>query len=210
VPHNRKNAYEEFLRPPIFSEGQYFDTYKRSLTVLSQVFDKRNILLLGTSIMDPPLVSALLNTKQSSSANSRMAIMPLQSGKFYMTSTAPTPSPSLCEWSTERLRELGTKAIYPDFYFQVGQLFHEAQMCIAHGDRDSMSIASSSRRYGSRVECWWSKWFKKNCGLQSTQAKHHQLLADELAQVREALRSPINESLKLEAWSDGIQRVVES
>jgi hypothetical protein len=84
-------------------------------------------------------VNALLETKRGSRTYidrlRRLAVLPLQSGKFYDTPAGRDPS-RLCEWNSRRLRELGVEAVYPDFYFQVGQLIHEAHKCMEHGDKD--------------------------------------------------------------------------
>jgi hypothetical protein len=198
---DKDSTHPDLMRPPIFSEPQYFETYARSLNALSQVFENRNLLLLGTGITDPPLISALLNTKRASQAGlRRLAMIPLQSDQFYYGEPDTPTSSRLYHWNKTRLQELGVEAHYPEFYFQVGQLFHEVQKCIEHGDQKSMLAASSPRRYGSRLESWWDVWFKKNCGTDSSQASHHHLLMTELDNIRSALHAPIDENLKLEAW----------
>ena len=108
------------------------------------------------------------------------------------------PSP----WGQIRLSEpaLGVEALYTDFYGQSGQLFHEVERTRRHGDADGMLDLIHTRRYGARLVDWWSEWSVASLSSPECQKADHELLARELASIREGVGAPLSESLKLEAW----------
>lgn len=185
--------------PVVLSEQQYYETYARTRGALHEVLRGRNTLLLGTAVTDPPLVDALLATAEERGATKRYAVIPLQSGQLYEADRAVTGT-RLPAWNSSRLEQIEVNAIYTDFYTQVGQLVHEVAMCMSYGDGSSMLNDFCPRRYGSRLVAWWFAWQPLNCGTPSKQVEHHSLLVRQLEHIKEVLRAPTEENLKLEIW----------
>ncbi|MBA3618002.1 MAG: SIR2 family protein [Acidothermales bacterium] len=186
---------------PILGEADYFGSYRRSLALLKAMFEGRNVLMVGSSVTDGPLVNALLATKQASKDGEslrRVALLPLQGQEW--NEAPPSSRDQLARWNSERLTYLNVTPIYPDFYIQSGQFLHEVQRCLKFGDGNSMTEMVSPRRYGSRLVDWWRTWFEDNCRTSGPQAQHHELLNRACGVIREAIGAPLEESLKLEVW----------
>lgn len=195
----------EAVSPPVVSEADYHRTSDDSTKLLTRLFADRNLLILGSSLTDPPLVSALHQTKRPSTGLSdvdppreRVAVLPLQGTEW--ASVPREQMPQAVQLTEQRLETLDVESIFPDFFGQVGQFVHEVTKCIEFGDVDDLRAFTSKRRYGSRLTQWWGDWIAMTQGAAGSQANHHSLLRDVCAEVAEILNTSPSEPLKLEAW----------
>lgn len=199
----------EAVSAPVVSEADYHRTYEESTQILGRLFTDRNLLILGSSLTDPPLVSALHQTKRAADEAAdargetrprceRVAVLPLQGGEWAQVPREQLPG--AVQLTEQRLATLDVEPIFPDFFGQVGQLVHEAAKCIEWGDVNDLLAFTSTRRYGSRLVAWWRDWIDCTRADSAAQAADHQRLRDICAKAADLLGTPSSEPLKLEAW----------
>jgi hypothetical protein len=179
---------------PVLSEGDYGNRGDLSRRVLARLFENRNVIVVGSSMTDSPLVNALIDTRDTGDKK-RVALLPEEGGV-----TTTSPAGHVTTWRDRRLQHMRVTPIYPDFYIQAGQFLHEIRMLISRGDRDDITKAFSPHRYGSRLVRWSQNWQHDVGSHAGAQQIHHELLRDALAVIRKDLSVPLDENLKLEAW----------
>lgn len=182
---------------PVLGEIMYADTAARTLGALTEAFEGRNVLLVGTSVADGPLVNALLKTR-SGTGLKRYAIQPLQGPEWLAEDDAQREQ--LADLNDRRLEALNVKAIRPHLFGQVGQLFAELTEVIRVGDPDALKRRNCERRYDRRLEAWATSWISACRDNEGVQKRHHNWLGESLDSVRKLLGAPAEEALKLEVW----------
>lgn len=192
---------------PVITEGDYVSTEESSAKALHQLFAARNVLILGASISDPPLIRALLSTKVDDESGAsvksvvRFVFHPLQG--FRPLAGDASLDEALLLVHASRLEHLGLELITPDFFIQVPQLLEEVRHSLALQESDSREPYSSPtaiHRYGRRLVDWWYQWLFNGLPLPHRQVSAHKYLERKLNTVRRVLSAPETEPLKIEIW----------
>lgn len=185
----------------VLSERDYMASYERSSAVLEELFGKHSVIIIGSSLVDPPLLSALANTVPSEGEGRlRIAVMPLQGMGF------PPDSDNLVEVVKDsvedRMASFHVRAMFPDFYYQVAQLLTEIKISLNRSVPASANRhGSSSIRYRKRLDAWWRGWRNGRDGRDyKRQQGDHKLLCDALRSIKSKLEIPRDETVKLEIW----------
>ena len=194
---------------PVFSERDYSLTRTNSERVLYALFSDRDVLVLGSSLTDPPLLQALstshehnVRTKRSVQ---RFAVRPLQGIDFSHLDESVFASFRHVE--DERAEHLGLRLVSPPFYFQAPQILEEARVGVAlrratNARARFYSDSGSTPRYGFRLNEWWREWNEDDdYPLTERQLDSYLFLADiALETIRDILGCPDDEDLRVEAW----------
>lgn len=189
---------------PVLSELDYSATAGQSRNILETLFRDRNVLIVGASLTDPPLVAALLETIPEQPAQARrFVIQPLPSVRS--KSGADNSSlEQLVRLHDARFAHLGVKAIRPDFFLQVPQILEEARFDLLVRSSHYVDVPyahpQALHRYGIRLLDWWNDWLYQPSELAHRQKSHHKYLRRSLRKISQMIDSPGDEVLKLEIW----------
>ncbi|MGW6174096.1 SIR2 family protein [Arthrobacter sp. NPDC055138] len=185
----------------VLTEGDYAQTAETVLeelkTQLSRPGDR--LMVVGSSLTDPPLVRALALTK--SNENFRCALVPLSDDLTSHSDSATQRK--LTQIIDQRGAHLGTTILHPETYGQVAQFCEETSICFFHDrliDRPgSYAKKATGVRYGQRLAYWWPEWSKHL--KKADYSGHYRIMRNGLEIVRTflpALSDP--ESFRLELW----------
>lgn len=120
--HGRINKDGELSGSLVFSESEYEESHNRTVPLLCELFRQGTTVIVGSSLVDTPLVRSLLQLRreqQESSSNgavagfNRYAVMPCitSSGSSFLT------------LQLMRAGELGLHPIFFEYYDQISDLF---------------------------------------------------------------------------------------
>ena len=191
---------------PVFSEGDYVATRTNTEEILGLLFRERDIMVVGASLTDPPLLHALTERARAFHDRKCYAVRPLQG--LDLSRLSDEVAASFVEVERDRASALGMNLVSPPFYFQAPQLLEEVRVALKlhrppKGTRKrDYAGPGSSPRYGSRLESWWRAWRDdETISVPEMQSYAHSLLAlAVLPVVREVLDSDEDEDMRLEAW----------
>ncbi|MFG2127620.1 SIR2 family protein [Streptomyces sp. NPDC048751] len=188
---------------PVLSEEDFLRNAVCSTELLTGVFERSNVLILGSSLVDPPLMTSLLHTAEHSRVNGkkRYALISLQDDKW--KEIPRDISRDLRRAIYERLAQFNVTPIFTDFYIQIGQFLQEVRTAVQErrgGCRYDHPLSKAT--YGARLVSWWDGWWKWAFEFPAdNQRKHHEYLMRMLdEQVRPKLKAPPGEHLKIEVW----------
>ncbi|HEY3753613.1 MAG TPA: SIR2 family protein [Pseudonocardiaceae bacterium] len=187
VPKSGSNGSQDI----ILSETDYMRSQPLSSKILKALFDKRSVLILGSSLTDQPLLEALAATRSTKpGAPPRVAVTALQSLDL------PGDTDKIIDVVQDsirlRMRQFDTEVVFPDFYCQIPQLLNELVV--------RATSASTPVGYARRIEKWWSAWWRIRWVQQrQVQQFDHEYLERCLPRIRQILGST-DEVLKLETW----------
>lgn len=188
---------------------------------LSRLFAKSSLLILGSSLTDPPLLSALQETRECQGSQLiRVAVLPIAA---ISDSTGPIDTritsaevASLTKHHGTRMAEFGVSLLTPDFFSQVTQFGHElSAAALAH--RKSSYADSPNYRYGARLHMWWTVWYEESFQRETFRRSLYQYLRIVCMAIARDIEdldgSRAREVLKLEVWarwkpSTGVRRLV--
>lgn len=206
--HGRLPQTTAVTHDPVVSEADYMEHEDKARSILMELFRKTSVLIIGASMNDPPLLRALLESKDAAEHAElrRFAIMPLQGKEWQAPNWAARER--LMELASRRFRHLGVAPIFPHYFFQVPQFIHEVVVA------DAVSAASycapdSTLRYGQRLSTWWRTWWReanegpslsKQGALVDLQARHCEYLRTIVKSLRSVLEASKTEVVKLEVW----------
>lgn len=185
---------------PVVSEEDYAATRENSQSILGEIFTGRSTIIVGSSVTDPPLIHALLESR-TEKASKRYVIRPLQ-GQHAGSLTASARK-HLVEIEERRARHLGIDLVSPPFYYQAPQILEEVRVDLAAATAShKYSEANADHRYGARLLRWWDDWSKADGeDIEKQQEQHYRFLRNEaLPRLRQILKAKRGENLKLEAW----------
>jgi hypothetical protein len=156
--HGKIPKNEPIVDPPVLSERDYFNSAERTQRMLIEQFQLYDLLIVGASLSDPPLLNALdatrpLSMHEGGSGLQRYALVPRESVNA-LDSTSE--SHSILEFFDRRLQQFGVMGIYFDYYSQVGQFLTEMRVATTLNRGE---YPESARRYGARLRQWWDRWF---------------------------------------------------
>jgi hypothetical protein len=182
------------------SESDYQDLRNDVSAMLHQAFDGREILVLGSSLTDPPLLGELSAQRRSSASRTRVAVVPATSTG--MSDVESGDYPQMVRHLRARALQFGLGLLVPDFHFQIAQFCQEVVTCAQMGpgfrEYGNRKIAACDERYGARLTGWWDKWTAKAVGPQLVTDKRNACL-DKL-EASDHWGTDAGEVYKLELW----------
>ena len=201
---------EKHVGQPILGEPSYHLSSSWTTNVLRKMFQDRNVLIVGSSVTDGPLVSALMDTQPTITGAKleeqgqirRYVIQPRQSHEFRIR-TDPIDLRLSLRMNEQRLSALSAQSIQPDFYGQTSQLFSEAANCVKLEAAGKIVNQVETLRYDNRLDRWWRDWSKMTMSPEGSalQHEHHLSLKNLMAEIRAFLAIPQAEVTKIELWS---------
>lgn len=185
---------------PALGEITYQLTSADTTKLLSKVFTRRNVLIVGSSLADGPLVDSLIKTAKESTGSTRFAVLPLQGAEWRDDDLVDGVNHGVRQLNTERLEALALEEIAPDYFGQIAQLLYESSDLLGSGsDLSKLELKGDKRRYDTRIGAWWANWEKVSCNPDS-QRFHHRLLASALPHVKADIGAINDEGIKIEVW----------
>lgn len=185
----------------VVSEIEYSETRSHVVDQLRHLFSARRtgVLIVGSSLTDPPLIEALAFTRARSD---RYALMPMSSTPYWNTYELDTVR--LAQHMQARCELMSVALLLPDFKYQVAQFCQEALLCMSEG-AESFMLTESRSRYGLRLRTWWEAWTQTE--MYGSINKPYAVLADKVKELKDKL-SPLTppsdegpELFKLEVWT---------
>jgi hypothetical protein len=205
---------------PVLSEVDYIGSQRLTSAILVKLFKSKSVLVVGSSLTDPPLLDALAKTPHSKSEEKsgkrkRVAVMPLQGINLPESLPGGREGEKLIEqyWGKAeiRMRQFDIEGTFPDFYGQVAQFLTEVRVCTDIRS-SGISYHESDKRYGKRLTDWWSAWYAGRRGgvgvdesvarenLAQSQVRHHETLRAAVEEIGTILGVDESEKLKIEVW----------
>lgn len=188
IPENGNHS------PIVVSEADYASTQVRVCEEIYDAATKCDLLILGSSLTDPPLVRSLVDSRATAKAAQlrRLVVFPRQGNAVLDDAHGRS-------LAADGARHLGCDALFPDFFGQVAQFVHEIAVCST--DPTSYSLDVGGSRYMQRLDDWWRGWLgAAQYDQESLQRAHHSALRMGVDDIREILDGTDEEALKLEAW----------
>lgn len=194
-------AYRNFPDlKPVLAEDEYASSASDTRRILTYALERVPTIMLGSSLDDPPLMRALLETRDGS--HPRWAVIPLQGAKREITAQ-PDRLEEYKRYQRLRLEHFNVVPIFPHYFSQVGQLVQEIALA-TQLNKTVYPDAQLGYDYGSRLATWWDAWEKRNLvtrSASSSQVMHHRLLQLAVEGLRESGLVPgTDEHFKLELW----------
>ena len=185
---------------PVLGEITYARSAARTQAALETLFKNRNVMIIGSSLSDGPLVNALITTAQANTRKvKRLVIQPLQGPEWRFGDDAELQG--VLGLNTDRLAAMGLENTMPTHFGQTGQLLAEVSATMIAQDAEEITIESHPRRYERRLEAWWKKWSDACRQNLDVQVQHH----DWLRRINDAIRTVadvgVEEETKLEVWA---------
>lgn len=189
------------------SEKDYHQVSDTVVGTLHKSFSKpkTGVLILGTSLTDPPLLRALFDTKPAQNGKitpdwKRVALVPATSTGF---SKYSEDFSRLVQSLKMRTNHFGVELLVPDFHYQIAQFCQEVLTAISLSKDTELYMApDSSARYGKRLGEWWDAWQEQERRLGPEYI--YDALNQRLKSIRELLRKnandPSRELMKVELW----------
>lgn len=182
-----------------FSEVDYARSYRLSAEVLEQVLREHSMLVIGSSLTDPPLLNALAKTAEDAKARglTRLAIMPLQG--LWVPLDDEKRTAAMCKNIHDRMEHFEVEVTFPDFYAQTAQLLTEIRVA-ARERREGRTYAGSAAEHRIRLARWWSAWREERAGdWASANHRDHETLLARLRKLQKDFKVS-RETMKLEVW----------
>lgn len=203
------------------SESDYHRAHNKVVQFLQDLFFAKNLLILGASLTDPPLLEALyksqyndqveeccnidsipsstLSADTDGQINYRYALVPAVSTGF--SSLGQSQFPTVIQCLKQRLERYSTTLLVPDFHSQITQFVREVLICAKMGERfsDYQNIDNPPReRYGERLIAWWDSWHTGSIAIDPEGISRQ--LTECIQNLRSNWANRISENYKLELW----------
>jgi NAD-dependent SIR2 family protein deacetylase len=182
-----------------FSEVDYARSYRLSAEVLERVLRDHSMLIIGSSLTDPPLLSALARTAEHAKQHQlvRLAIMPLQGLRVPLEDKQRIAA--ISKNIHDRMEHFEVDVTFPDFYSQTAQLLIEIRAAIREFQAGN-PYGNSSIEHRKRLEKWWQEWQEtRSGGWPAANLRDHRILLDKLITLQKKFRLS-RETMKLEIW----------
>ncbi|HVQ96993.1 MAG TPA: SIR2 family protein [Mycobacteriales bacterium] len=201
--------------PLILSENDYAKHSVRVIGVLEDLFRRTGsgVLILGTSLTDAPLLTALATTRNKTPTDSERTL-PARNRTAYRAALLPANSTGLthhedkfgklCQHLKTRTHCFGVDLLIADFHYQIAQLCQEVLTSVGLPDGAAAYASSDAAGYGRRLAHWWETWEAKDLARGTEQTSI--LLRERLNHIRDYLgaqdgaHDAANEPLKIELW----------
>jgi len=170
----------------VLSERQYLDTADVVHDYLSATVRDCPMLIIGSSLIDRPLLRALSEVTRGK-----------ETPRYALISNSGLPlgdQAQLREIQSAiraRLRQFDVEPLYPDYYGQVGQFLTEVRVSSKyHDELGPYDAADSTHSYGARLGSWWNAWWSERSKDQvAAQNTDHQAMKALTDQVRDQLEA---------------------
>jgi len=182
-----------------FSEVDYARSYRLSAEVLERVLRDHSMLIIGSSLTDPPLLSALARTAEHAKQQqlTRLAIMPLQG--LWVPLTEDQRIAAICKNIHDRMEHFEVDVTFPDFFAQTAQLLIEIRTA-ARQFRAGKPYGNSPAEHRNRLDHWWQEWRRDRSGdWAAANLRDHETLIERLRELQKKFRVS-REMMKLEIW----------
>ncbi|WP_112236887.1 SIR2 family protein [Kribbella monticola] len=188
-------------------ELDYWGLQARVSKILTRLCKDREMLIVGSSLSDVPLLAALANTLHVNKRH-RIALMPVVALGIHEEYEAARVQQTI-ELLHMRMSAYRVELLVPDFFGEVAQFIREVRRCIRIGPAGATDVNRS--RHVQSLHSWWRSWVdQKSASVDDG----HRELAGALKVLREVLathtaalvdagtRKPdaATETLRLEAW----------
>ncbi|WP_172603538.1 SIR2 family protein [Rhodococcus ruber] len=199
IPQDSFDSKMEFA---VFSERNYIDSEGVVQDFLEPLMKDSNVLILGSSLDDPPLIRSL--ALSADTKRSRWAVIPRQGlPRNSEPYTVPILEDSnIANILQRRADQLGLRIVVPDFFSQASQLPREIARLLDDATStapDDLKVAEA-RSYKRRLDTWWAAWSKGNSvRFEENQQRAHAYLNERIAEIRD-ITGRSDEGLKLELW----------
>jgi hypothetical protein len=179
--------------PITLSEVDYAKSYPLSSKILEELFHDSAVLILGSSLTDPPLLNALGATRDSAT-HPRFAVLPVQG--FNLPATLHQ---DIKENVDARMSHFMVDVTFPDFFSEVAQFVTEVRLC-AKRRPANVPFRRSRHCPSSRLGHWWTTWTKNRKGnWAAANEKDHKRLKECQALLAEKLPK-IVKNTEVEIW----------
>lgn len=200
--------------PPVVSEIDYLLTENRSSRALTRLFSGTDILMVGTSLRDGPLLRALHGRLQSNSDEITDCYAIATVGMHLGSESAERRFAQ--EGALSRMQAFDVSPIYVDYYVQIAQFVFELSRAVreaggkvwAHLTSDQAGAEETvpyetksldSDSYGKRLDRWARDW-GEFIGDDDYAYGVYIALTEALDHCRDQLDASDSEHLKLELW----------
>lgn len=186
----------------VISEVDYAATRSQTVGELQTLFKGKGttaVVTLGASLTDPPLIEALVATREEPN---RFAVMPLESMGY--TKFGPAETPRLSHHMKKRGTLLGVDIVATDFKSQVAQFCSEILHEMTTEDHAECGRDVPVSAYSVRLKQWWASWSRSS--RSNDYDTTYRELRDELDEVKRIVQQqggpdrPATEKFRLELW----------
>jgi hypothetical protein len=181
-----------------FSEVDYARAYRLSAEVLGKLLRSHSMLIIGSGLTDPPLLSALASTAADArdAGLTRLAVVPLQGLQARLTTNGRIVE--VCKNIVGRMNHFEVEVTFPDFYSQTAELITEIRVA-ARELHEKRGYRGTTAEHHQRLIAWWQDWHGRRLrDWAAANAKDHRTLCEELEELQK--RFKLREPLKLEIW----------
>jgi hypothetical protein len=184
--------------PVTLSEVDYATRYPLSSAVLGRLFEDHPVLILGSSLTDPPLINALADSKNSAAKKGlpRVAVVPIQ-GFSLPGGVSDEVRNAIRENVRDRMEHFDVEVTFPDLYSQVAQFVTEVQVANCHGAQPYRELPV---RYGRRLDEWWATWSASRSADWAGANQRDHLLLRECVQNLSDKQKLHDPSVEIEIW----------
>jgi hypothetical protein len=177
------------------SEVDYAKAYPLSSTFLEQLFKEHSVLILGSSLTDPPLLNALATTASTSSTHrARFAVMPVQGFRLPLNLQK-----EIRENVVSRMRHFDVRVTFPDYFSEVSQFVTEVRIRARQGG-SAGPLRTSPKRHGVRLRDWWRAWENaRKVDWAGANKQDHVLLKACVDKVEKNLQTQVKD-VEIEIW----------
>lgn len=220
--HGRVPRSGDKMGDLIVSEIDYSNARKYVVKALKGAFTESDVLIVGASLTDPPLLASLALTKplsvferlgmpddQDTVELARVALLPaVGTGIIDVGEKFESLKPHL----RARMNQFGVSLLIPDFYFQISQFCEEViwnRDSKAYDSFEGVDNAEDARlkslRYYGRLLRWHDAWSKT--GAQDEHYRTFNSLCEALKNIRRTWFASVSdvdaesERAKLELWA---------
>lgn len=184
----------------VLTEGDYASTADTVTKELREqlTVDEGRLLVVGSSLTDPPLVRSLALTKTA--GNYRCALLADAQGSLHDDALTQRQITRIYD---QRGTHLGIEILHPETYGQVAQFCEEASICFFHdgllSSPGSYSRKKTGVRYGQRLSYWWPHWSENHA--KADYARDYRIMKEGLDVTTTFFPSVgASESFRLELW----------
>ncbi|ORB12584.1 hypothetical protein BST36_29975 [Mycolicibacterium moriokaense] len=148
-----------------FTELDYAELRPATSELLCGLFSSSALLVIGASLTDPPLLSALQETARPDSAGvgreCRSALLPIPAIQARVTRTVDADETrSLRTQHVARMKSLDVTLLVPDFFSSVAQFCDELDCATYRNSQPGDSPTDAGPHgYWQRYTYWWEHWY---------------------------------------------------
>jgi len=207
IPHSQDEATKGRVA---FTELDYAQLRPSISELLGNLFRSSSVLVVGASLTDPPLLSALQETAPAGRTG--------DSGPTYRAALLPIPAIqararravgrdetiSLRKHHIARMRSLSVDLLVPDFFSSVAQFCDELDCATYRYSLGPDAEAEAAvPRYWHRLTNWWCAWYPNRFRNRRFMHVFDRYLKATMAEVARDVSAAknVDEQFKFEVWA---------